>query len=157
MTWYTLETKTEDIICCEVCPSHTAYPFGGWYSQTVLLRVEATDLADLCDEVDVFLVLWLLTLASLVFPVEIKKTAGQDEVPAAVRRPAARTKTKFKKMLAINSSAVNVLSLGATFVRSTDNNPGSTSPPSGHLQKWHTGKLKCSTHTHSHTHIFTCP
>lgn len=65
-----------------------AYPFGGRYSQAVLFSVEATDLADLSDEVDVFLILRLLTLASLVFSIEVEETAGQDEVPAGVRRPA---------------------------------------------------------------------
>lgn len=72
-----------------------AYSFGGRDSQTVLLRLKATDLADLSDEVDVFFILSLLTLASLVFPIEVKEAAGQDEVSAGVRRPAEReNKTK---------------------------------------------------------------
>lgn len=73
----------------------TAYPFGGRYSQAVLLCVEATDLAHLADEVDVFLVLRLLTLAPLVFSIEVKEAAGQDKVAAAVRGPAARAGDKL--------------------------------------------------------------
>lgn len=62
-------------------------PFGGRDSQAVLLRVEAADSADLGDEVDVFFILGLLTVASLVFSVEVKETAGEDKIAAAVRRP----------------------------------------------------------------------
>lgn len=65
-----------------------AYPFGGGYSQAVFFSVEAAHLADLGDEVDVFLVLRLLTLASLVFSIEVEETAGEDKVAAGVRRPA---------------------------------------------------------------------
>lgn len=73
----------------------TAYPFGGRYSQAVLLRVEAADLAHLADEVDVFLVLRLLTLAPLVFSIEVIEAAGQDEVAAAVRGPAVRAEDEL--------------------------------------------------------------
>lgn len=69
-----------------------AYSFGGRDPQTVLLRLKAADPADLSDEVDVFSILSLLTLASLVFPIEVKEAAGQDEVSAGVRRPAEREK-----------------------------------------------------------------
>lgn len=65
----------------------SAYPFSRRYSQTVFVSVEATDLADLSDEVDVFLVLRLLTLASLVFSTEVEETAGEDKVAAGIRRP----------------------------------------------------------------------
>ncbi len=75
----------------------SAYPFGGWYPQAVLFGVEAADSADLSDEVNVFLILRLLTLASLVFSIEVKETAGQHEVPAGVRRSAVREKNKKGK------------------------------------------------------------
>lgn len=52
-------------------------------------------MADLGDEVDVFLVLRLLTLTPLVFPIEVEETAGQDEVPAGVRGPAVKAKDKL--------------------------------------------------------------
>lgn len=61
------------------------YPFGGRYPQAVLLSVEAADLADLRDEVDVFFILRLLTLASLILCIEVKETAGEDKIPAGVR------------------------------------------------------------------------
>lgn len=59
-----------------------SYPFGRRYSQAVLFSVEATDSADLSDEIDVFFILRLLTLASLVFSKEVKETAGENKVPA---------------------------------------------------------------------------
>lgn len=62
-----------------------AHPLGGRDPQTVLVRPETTDVAHLGDEVDVFPILGLLTLAPLVFPEEVVEAAGQDEVPAAVR------------------------------------------------------------------------
>lgn len=76
-------------ICCEAASTLflSAYPFSRRYSQTVFVSVEATDLADLSDEVDVFLVLRLLTLASLVFSTEVEETAGEDKVAAGIRRP----------------------------------------------------------------------
>lgn len=61
-----------------------AYPLGRRYSQAVLLCVEAADLADLTDEINVFFILGLLTLASLVFSIEVKETAGEHEVAAGV-------------------------------------------------------------------------
>lgn len=42
-------------------------------------------MADLSDEIDVFFILRLLTLAPLVFSIEVKETAGEDKVPAGVR------------------------------------------------------------------------
>lgn len=56
-------------------------------------------MADLGDEVDVFPVLGFLTLAPLVFPVEVVEAAGQDEVSAGVRRPAGRQKDTIKMRL----------------------------------------------------------
>lgn len=77
-------------------------------------------MADLGDEVDVLLVLRLLTLTSLVFPVEVEEAAGQDEVAAGVRRPAAGAEDTFAPSAKDNgdekSSVVNVLSLCAAFV-----------------------------------------
>lgn len=95
-----------------------AYSFGGRDSQTVLLRLKATDLADLSDEVDVFFILSLLTLASLVFPIEVKEAAGQDKVSAGVRRPAEREKNTKKsqqapKKIIINTGR-NILSFNKT-------------------------------------------
>lgn len=71
-------------------------PLGGRYPQAVLLGVEATDSAHLRDEVDVFFVLRLLALASLVLCVEVKEAAGEDEVPAGVRGPAVRAETPLQ-------------------------------------------------------------
>ena len=64
-------------------------PLGGWYPQAVFFGVEATDLAELCDEVDVFFILGLLTLATLVLSEEVEEAAGEHEVPAGVRGPVA--------------------------------------------------------------------
>lgn len=62
-----------------------AYPLGGRDPQTVLVCFEPTDAADLGDEVDIFPILGLLTLAPLVFPIKVIEAAGQDEVSAGVR------------------------------------------------------------------------
>lgn len=96
--WFVLEHRLKEEgkknrqvrwICCEAASTLflSAYPFSRRYSQTVFVSVEATDLADLSDEVDVFLVLRLLTLASLVFSTEVEETAGEDKVAAGIRRP----------------------------------------------------------------------
>lgn len=63
----------------------SAHPLGGRDPQTVLVRPKATGVAHLSDEVDIFPILGLLTLAPLVFPVEVVEAAGQDKVSAGVR------------------------------------------------------------------------
>lgn len=61
------------------------YPLGGGDSQAIFFCVEAADLADLCNEVDVLFILRLLTLAPLILPVEVEETAGEDEETTGVR------------------------------------------------------------------------
>lgn len=65
--------------------SSLAYPLGGGDPQTVFVCLKTTDVADLGDKVDVFPILGLLTLASLVFPIKVVKAAGQDKESAGVR------------------------------------------------------------------------
>lgn len=72
-----------------------AYPLGGRDPQTVLVCLKTTDVADLGDEVDIFPILGLLTLAPLVFPIKVIEAAGQDEVSAGVRWPAGRESYKI--------------------------------------------------------------
>lgn len=62
-----------------------AYPLGRRDPQTVLVRLKATDVADLRDEVEIFSILGLLALAPLVFPVKVVEAAGQNKVSAGVR------------------------------------------------------------------------
>jgi hypothetical protein len=59
-----------------------AYPLCGGDSQAVLLCVEPTGCADLRDEVNVFLILGLLTVSPLVLPIEVKEAAREDKIPA---------------------------------------------------------------------------
>lgn len=72
-----------------------AHPLGGRDPQTVLVRLKTTDVADLGDEVDIFPILGLLTLAPLVFPIKVIEAAGQDEVSAGIRWPAGRENDKI--------------------------------------------------------------
>lgn len=66
-------------------------------------------MTDLSDEVDVFLILRLLTLPPLVFSIEVKETTGEDEVPAGVRRPAVRVKDKFLPSVPKKRMIINIL------------------------------------------------
>lgn len=75
--------------------SSLAYPLGGGDPQTVFVCLKTTDVADLGDKVDVFPILGLLTLASLVFPIKVVKAAGQDKELAGVRWPAERENNKI--------------------------------------------------------------
>lgn len=62
-----------------------AHPLGGRDPQTVLVCLKTTDVADLGDEVDIFPILGLLTLAPLVFPIKVIEAAGQDKVSTGIR------------------------------------------------------------------------
>lgn len=150
-----------------------AYPFGGRYSQAVLLGVEATDSADLGDEVDVLLVLRLLTLASLVFSVEVEEAARQDEVPAGVRRPAGRARGKLlpgaKERDDYKSAVCLLLMWDCESVQTGNNNPLLEIIIWSHIRgKWSSQTEAQQRHqvvalenTHiqdqTHTHVFTHP
>lgn len=106
-------------------------------------------MADLGDEVDVFLILRLLALASLVFPVEVEETAGQDEVPTGVSRPAAGAKDKNTSSAKQNdnkSSGLNVLCLFKILVKSTERLNITT--------RWEHWEIHIMQHRNTHT--FTC-
>lgn len=81
--------STIRLLKCRKSREAGRYPFCGRNSEAIFFYIKAAYSPDFCNEIKILSVLALLTLPSVVFSIEVKKAAGQQEIATRMGRPAA--------------------------------------------------------------------